>query len=153
MISLMLALLAPLASFADAPLKIISFRADWCPACHVFEPALSRALENYSRAQVELVTLDLTHLKSDPDSRDALIAATHTRLRIHNAGYLWDWYEGRTGMAVLIATGTGKPVACIDSRHSARDMTDTIELSLIEARSANAGEDGLSATACPDPLR
>ncbi len=95
----------------------------------------------------------MTHLKSGPDSREALTAATRIRLRIHNAGYLWDWYEGRTGMAVLVASGTGDPIACIDSRHTASDMTDTIELSLIEARSANAGQDGLSMTGCPDPLR
>ena len=97
--------------------------------------------------------MDMTHLKSGPESREALIAATKARLSIYQAAYLWDWYEGRTGMAVMISSETGEPVACADSRHSTDAISDKIALALILARSTARPGESLSSTDCPAPVR
>jgi thiol-disulfide isomerase/thioredoxin len=150
---LILGLLAPQASLAEAPVKIVNFTADWCASCHEFEPKFARALESYTVDEVELVTVDLTHLRSGDDSKQATIRASKALLRAHNAAYLWDWYGGYTGLAVMIASDTGEPISCVDKTYSARQISDRIKLAGILAEKAAPGRRRPDGADCPAPLR
>ncbi|WP_169711776.1 thioredoxin domain-containing protein [Henriciella litoralis] len=138
---------------AQAPVKLVNFTADWCTSCKVFKPVLAVALEDFTNKDVELITVDLTHLRSGPDSKQATIEASKALLRFHKAEYLWDWYGGFTGMAVMIAADTGEPMSCVDRRYSAKQITDTLVLSGILARKAAPGRRRPDGPDCPKPLR
>ncbi|MEM5518493.1 thioredoxin domain-containing protein [Henriciella sp. AS95] len=150
---MMIGLLAPQASFAQAPVKIVNFTADWCASCHVFEPKFARALENYTVDDVELITVDLTHLRSGEDSKAATIRASKALLGFHKAAYLWDWYGGYTGLAVMIAADTGEPISCVDKSYSTKQISDRIKLAGILATKAAPGRRRPDGADCPAPLR
>lgn len=149
----MIGLLVPQASFAEAPVKIVNLTADWCASCHEFEPKLARALENYTTEDIELINIDLTHLRAGPDSKQATIDASKALLRFHKASYLWDWYGGHTGMAIMIASDTGEPIACVDRAYSAKQISDRIKLAGILARKAAPGRRQPDGADCPAPMR
>jgi thiol-disulfide isomerase/thioredoxin len=150
----MLHLLLPVwTASAEAPVKLINFTADWCASCRVFEPKLARALESVTLDDVELITIDLTHLRSGKDSKQATIQASKALLRFHKAEYLWDWYGGYTGMGVMIATDTGEPISCVDRRHSIEQIESRLVLADILARRAAPGRRRPDGADCPDPLR
>ena len=151
--AMIVGLLAPMASFAEAPVKIVNFTADWCASCRDFEPKFARALEDYSYADVELVTVDLTNLRAGPASKQATIEASKALLRFHDAEYLWDWYGGFTGMAVMIASDTGEPISCVDRAYSAKQISDRIKLAGVLARHAAPGRRRPDGADCPPPLR
>lgn len=151
--AMIVVLLAPQASFAQAPVKIVNFTADWCTSCHEFEPKFAQALENYTTDEVELVTVDLTHLRAGPDSKQATIAASKAILGFHKASYLWDWYGGYTGMAVMIASDTGEPISCVDRSDSPKQISDRIKLARILAVKAAPGRRRPDGADCPPPLR
>ncbi|MAN75467.1 MAG: hypothetical protein CME84_15465 [Henriciella sp.] len=138
---------------AQPPVKLVNLTADWCVSCRVFEPKLSRALESVTNEDVELVTIDLTHLRSGDESRQATIDASKALLRMHHAEYIWDWYGGYTGMAVLIAADTGEPISCVDSRHTIEMIEARLQLSGILARRAAPGRRRPDGADCPAPLR
>lgn len=138
---------------AEAPVKLVNFTADWCTSCRVLEPKLSRALESVTIADVELVTIDLTHLRSGSDSRQATIDASEALLRFHKAEYLWEWYGGYTGMAVMIASDTGEPISCVDKRHSIEMIENRLALADVLARSAAPGRRRPDGADCPPPMR
>ncbi len=146
-------LLAPQAGLAQAPVKIVNFTADWCASCHEFEPKFARALENYTTDEVELVTIDLTHLRAGPDSKQATIRTAKALLGFHKAAYLWDWYGGYTGMAVMIAADTGEPISCVDRDYSPKQISDRIQLASILANNAAPGRRRPGGADCPPPLR
>ena len=152
---LILGLFASLAGTAlgEAPVKLVNLTAEWCISCRVFEPKLSRALESVTAEDVELVTIDLTHLRSGADSKSATIQASRALLRFHKAEYLWDWYGGYTGMAVMIASDTGEPISCVDKRHTVKQIEDRLALADILARRAAPGRRRPDGADCPPPLR
>jgi thiol-disulfide isomerase/thioredoxin len=140
-------------SAAQAPVKVVNLTADWCVSCRVFEPKLSRALESVTGEDVELVTIDLTHLRSGSDSRKATIDASKALLGFHKADYIWDWYGGYTGMAILIASDTGEPISCVDKRHSVEMIENRLALADVLARRAAPGRRRPDGADCPPPLR
>ena len=146
-------LLAAGQASAQAPVTLVNFTADWCLSCKAFEPELSRALEDFTMAELDLVTVDLTHLRSGADSKQATIKAARALLRFHRAEYLWDWYGGYTGMAVMIATDTGEPMSCVNRTHSAKQISDRLVLSGILARKAAPGRRRPDGPDCPPPRR
>lgn len=141
------------ASAAQAPVKVVNLTADWCVSCRVFEPKLSRALESVTDEDVELVTIDLTHLRSGSESRQATIDASKALLSFHKADYIWDWYGGYTGMAILIASDTGEPISCVDKRHSVEMIENRLDLADVLARRAAPGRRRPDGADCPPPLR
>lgn len=149
----MVGLACALPSSAEAPVKIVNFTAEWCASCHEFEPKFARALEDYTTQDVELITVDLTNLRAGPDSKQATIEASKALLRFHDAEYLWDWYGGFTGMAVMIASDTGEPISCVDQAYSAKQISDRIKLASVLATRAAPGRRRLDGADCPPPLR
>ena len=147
----MIGLACALPSFAEAPVKIVNFTADWCASCHEFEPKFARALEDYTTQDVELITVDLTNLRAGPDSKQATIEASKALLRFHDAEYLWDWYGGFTGMAVMIASDTGEPISCVDRGYSAKQISDRIKLASVLATRAAPGRRRPDGADCPPP--
>ena len=141
------------AAIGEAPVKIINLTADWCTSCKVFEPKLSRALESVTTEDVELVNLDLTNLRFGPESKSATIEASKALLRFHRAEYIWDWYGGYTGMAIMIASDTGEPISCVDLLHSIKNIEDRLALADILARRAAPGRRRPDGADCPKPLR
>ena len=99
------------------------------------------------------MTIDLTHLRSGTDSKSATIQASRALLRFHKAEYLWDWYGGYTGMAVMIASDTGEPISCVDKRHTVKQIEDRLALADILARRAAPGRRRPDGADCPPPLR
>ncbi|MEQ9315726.1 MAG: thioredoxin domain-containing protein [Henriciella sp.] len=153
LLSLTFAPITSQAQTAQAPVKIINLTADWCASCHEFEPKLARALETYTNAEIELINLDLTHLRAGPDSKQATIDASKALLRFHKASYLWDWYGGSTGMAIMIASDTGEPISCVDKAYSVKEISDLIQLAGILARKAGPGRRRPDGADCPAPMR
>lgn len=134
-------------------MTLVNLTADWCASCKIFEPKLSRALESVTTDEVELVTIDLTHLRSGPESKSATIQASKALLRFHRAEYIWDWYGGYTGMAIMIASDTGEPISCVDQRHSVKQIEDRLVLADILARRAAPNRRRPDGADCPKPLR
>jgi len=153
---------APAASADDTPspaagpaplVKIINFTADWCPNCRIVDPRIDEVLERQSPGEFELVELDMTDTwRASDEEKMAVFADVIRTADAHKAGYLWDWYGGRTGISVLIAADTGEPISCI----TAALDTDQIDFRFAEARilalRAPAGLRKPEGPACPPPM-
>ena len=125
---LIIGLLAPQASFAEAKLKLITLTADWCAKCHLLEPALSRALQAVPSGTVDYIEIDLTHMRDGPEARQGVSAASAAHLAIHKAGWIWEAYGERTGFAFLIDARSGEPFACLTSAIPAETMASQLKL-------------------------
>jgi len=155
LIVLCMALGLPMVAHADAPtLKIINFTADWCPNCQILNPRIDKAIEAYPAGTVERVDLDMT--KAGRRATDAQVKeASETAIGVsetHKAGYLWDWYGGITGIAVIIASDTGEPISCVMRPMSAKDIQGKIRLANKLVKGAPKGRRKPQGPDCPDPL-
>ncbi len=133
--------------------KIINFTADWCPNCRIVDPRIDEVLERQTPGEFELVELDMTKTwRASDEEKMAVFADVIRTADAHQAGYLWDWYGGRTGISVLIAADTGEPISCI----TAALDTDQIDFRFAEARiltlRAPAGLRKPEGPACPPPM-
>ena len=159
--TLLLAILSLIAAlFAQAEetgagipvVKIINFTADWCPNCAVVDPRIEEALARLDSPAFELVVVDMTDTKRTPaEVRDAAIIDAIRLVDSHQAGYVWDWYGGLTGLSTIIAADNGEPISCIAAQLS----VDEIEFRLKEARilgeKAPAGLRKPQGPDCPHP--
>jgi len=146
---LIIGLLAPQASFAEAKLKLITLTADWCAKCHVLEPALSRALQAVPSGSVDYIEIDLTHLRDGPEARRGIGAASAARLAVHKAGWIWDTYGERTGFAFLIDARSGEPLACLTSAIPAETMASQLKLASRMAGTRKITGPGSNSPDCP----
>ncbi|MEQ8557233.1 MAG: thioredoxin domain-containing protein [Henriciella sp.] len=145
----MIGLLVPQASFAQAPLKLIALTADWCAKCHVLEPALARALEETPDGTVDYVEIDFTHIRDGQQARQGIEGASKARLTLHKAGWLWERHGATTGLAWLIATDSGEPLACFTSAVSASAMAEEIRHSARLVESTSPGTRAITRPDCP----
>lgn len=137
---------------AEPVVKIINFTADWCPNCRIVDPRIDEALARLDSTDFELVEVDMTDTKRVPDDvRDATVVEAIRLVDSHQAGYVWDWYGGLTGISTVIAADNGEPISCIAAQLS----VDEIEFRLTEARilalRAPAGMRKPQGPDCPHP--
>lgn len=142
-----------LSSAADPSVKIINFTAKWCPLCRMLDPRLSDAVDQFADHGVILVELDMTRLtRSEDDAQKALIAQLQALTAAHKAAYLWDWYAGHAGIAVIIAGDNGEPLACITTALSTSQIEDRLQESVILAEKVKQGQRRPNGTDCPPPM-
>tara|TARA_Y100000052_G_scaffold22253_2_gene22915 strand:- start:13517 stop:14017 length:501 start_codon:yes stop_codon:yes gene_type:complete len=137
---LFLGLLASLSLFAQAQsattpkIQIVNFTADWCPACKVFDPRLTEALEQMADPGIEWLSVDLTITKTGSreqknqfwmDFVNDMIAAD--LLLVHKG---WNGFPN-TGYAVVLAADTKEPLVCF----MGAPPVDSLKLQLKEALS------------------
>jgi thiol-disulfide isomerase/thioredoxin len=138
---------------AEPVVKVVNFSANWCPLCRVLDPRVEEAVENFSARGVVLVEMDITHLHgSSVEEREALTAKLQTVAASHRATYLWDWYGGHAGVAVIIAADNGEPLTCITRALSLREIEDRLQESLVLASKVRPGARRPQGTDCPAPM-
>ena len=71
----------------------------------------------------------------------------------HKAGYLWDWYGGVTGIAVVIAADNGEPITCFMRSLDVKQIQDRLKLAKILAERAPPGRRKPEGPDCPAPMR
>ncbi|MEM9939540.1 MAG: thioredoxin family protein [Pseudomonadota bacterium] len=140
---------------AEPSLRIINFTADWCPNCQILNPRIDEAIKDYPEGSIELVNLDVTNAGRGADelSRTAAFADAIRLADQNKAGYLWDWYGGITGIAVVIAADTGEPITCLMRPLAVKDISDRLKHAKILAERAPAGQRKPGGPDCPAPMR
>lgn len=147
-----LALLAPRAS-AEPIVKVINFTADWCPNCQILDPRIAEVLERQAEGEFEYIELDMTRtVRASEETRMEVFADAIRTADSHQAGYLWDWYGGITGMAVLIAADNGEPISCLNRGLSVEDIDFRFAEARILALRAPAGARKPQGPDCPPPM-
>lgn len=141
----------PLAATAEPVLKIINFTADWCPNCHILNPRMAEAKTAFADELIEMVDLDMTHARG-PDKLDVFADAIRLA-QSHQAGYLWDWYGGATGIAVIIAADNGEPISCLNRALSVDQMIARMNEAMILSTRAPAGSRRPQGPDCPPPMK
>ncbi|MEL7232235.1 MAG: hypothetical protein AAGJ85_06975, partial [Pseudomonadota bacterium] len=113
------------------------------------------ALEAFPEGEIELVNLDMTNARSGQDER-TIINTHNDAIRLADsvkAGYLWDWYGGRTGIATVIAADNGEPITCFMRVLSVEQIEDRLKLAKILALRAPPGQRKPEGPDCPAPMR
>ncbi len=149
------ALLAPMLAHSEPVLKIVNFTAEWCPNCQILNPAMKNALTEIPAGQVELINLDMTHAGrgSDDFQRNAVYADAIRLADSHQAAYLWDWYGGVTGLAVIISADNGEPISCMNRILSEAQIADRLREATIISQRRTPGTRMPQGPDCPPPLR
>lgn len=140
---------------AEPAVKVINFTADWCPNCRVLNPRLAEALDKIDTDDALRVDLDLTALRGNEDEaeRAKMIEAIISQTYDHKVRYLWDWYGGFTGIAVIVAADNGEPLSCLHRNLSANKMGDLIRESLVLAQYSPPGKRRPEGPDCPPPMK
>ncbi|MEO1100752.1 MAG: thioredoxin family protein [Pseudomonadota bacterium] len=148
-----LALLAiaagPYAS-AEPAVKVLNFTAEWCPNCQILNPRLSEAMDTLSDDQVQRVDLDMTSARGA--RRPAVMAVIESDTRAHQAGYLWDWYGGATGLAAVISSDNGELLTCLLPANSVQDMQARLTQAILAQR-GTPGDRMPDETDCPTAFK
>ncbi|MEH6696847.1 MAG: thioredoxin family protein [Hyphomonas sp.] len=148
-----LVLVSTLSAAAEPSVKVVNFTANWCPLCRVLDPRLHDAVERFAERGAVLVNLDQTRLTlSDDTAQKVLVESLQQLTASHHAAYLWDWYGGQAGIAVLIAADNGEPLSCITSALTTNQIADRIQESIILATRVRAGARRPKGTNCPPPM-
>lgn len=148
-----LSLAAP-AAMAEPAIKVINFTAEWCPNCQIVDPRILEALEEFPAEAVEYIELDLTAMRGASDAeRRAIVEGLIRRAEGHQAGYLWDWYGGVTGLSAIIAADNGEPISCISRALDVEDISYRLTEARILAEKAPAGQRKPDGPDCPPPMR
>lgn len=143
LLSLVLATLVLLTgqAVADTKVKVIFFTADWCPNCGIVEPRLQSVLDGLQGDSVERIDIDVTAMSGASEMAQANIYADAIRtLQAANAEYLWDYYGGFTGVAVLVAADTGEPLSCFTAAVDEDTMTRRIRIDTARVSALPAGK-------------
>lgn len=136
-------------------LRIINFTADWCPNCRIMNPKIEEAMTQIPDGEVERVDLDMSTAGRGASEGDR-ITAWNNAIRLadtYQAAYLWDWYGGVTGIAVIISADNGEPISCLNRTFATEDIVSRLnEAKLISLRRP-AGSRMPDGADCPPPLR
>lgn len=136
-------------------LRLINFTADWCPNCRVLNPRLEEALEELDHGLVERVDLDMSRGGSNASDYDKVLAWNEA-IRVaesKQARYLWDWYGGITGIAVIISADNGEPISCVNRRFSKDQIVGRLKQAEIISKRRPAGSRMPEGPECPAPMR
>lgn len=152
-VSLILFCAGTVPASAEPALKIINFTADWCPNCLVLNPRIDEAISQFPEGDITRIDLDMT--AAGPGSSDMQkidTAAEAIRLaHTHEARYLWDWYGGATGIAVVIAADNGEPLSCFQRPMKSEEIAKRLKLAKILATSGQPGARKPGGPDCPPP--
>ena len=139
---------------AQSSLKIINFTADWCPNCQILNPRMDEAITAFNAGSIERIDLDMTKARRGGSVLE--IAGVHTAARDraaqHKAGYLWNWYGGVTGIAVVISADNGEPLTCFMRTLSTEDIQSRLRLALLLAEHGTPGRRKPEGPDCPPPM-
>ncbi|GAB5458741.1 MAG: hypothetical protein Hens3KO_17710 [Henriciella sp.] len=153
--SLIMFCMGAISANADPALKVINFTADWCPNCVALNPRIDEAMSQFPEGEITRIDLDMT--AAGPGSSDIQkidTAAIAIRLaHTHQARYLWDWYGGATGIAVVIAADNGEPLSCIQRPMKSDEIAERLELAKILATSGQPGARKPDGPDCPPPTQ
>ena len=141
----------PVMAAAEPVLKIIDFTADWCPNCHILNPRIAEAQTYFDDELIEMVELDMTDARG-PDKLDVFADAIRLA-QSHKAGYLWDWYGGRTGIAVIISADNGEPISCLSRALDVDQIKARLNEAIILSTHAPAGARRPQGPDCPPLMR
>lgn len=155
LITILLAIFAcALPAAAEPTVKVINFTAKWCPVCRMLDPRLHDAVERFEDRGAILVNLDQTRLtRRDDAAQKVLMENLHQLTASHNVAYLWDWYGGHAGIAVIVAADNGEPLTCITSALTTNQIADLLQESVILATRVRAGARRPKGTNCPPPKK
>ena len=149
---ILITLACALPATADPTIKVVNFTANWCPVCRMLDPRLHDAVERFADRGAILVNLDQTRVTlSDDAAQTAIVESLQQLTASHDAAYLWDWYGGQAGIAVIIAADNGEPLTCITSALTTNQIADRIQESVILATRVRAGARRPKGTNCPPP--
>lgn len=153
--SWILLICAALPAQAEPVLKIINFTADWCPNCQILNPRMDEAIASFPAGSIARVDLDMTKARRGTPVLE--VAAVHTNAintaDAHKAGYLWNWYGGVTGIAVVIAADNGEPITCFMRTLETQEIADRLKLAKILAERGTPGQRKPNGPDCPPPMR
>ena len=140
---------------ATPSVKIINFTADWCPNCQILNPRIDEVIARFDRGQVKRIDLDLTKAsrRAPQPERMKAFAGAIQRAEAHQASYLWDWYAGVTGIAVLISADNGEPISCVNRIMSVDDMEERLVQAILLAENGTPGKRKPDGPDCPAPMR
>lgn len=146
---------APLSAQAEPVIKVINFTAEWCPNCQILNPALEDAIAQFPEGEIELVTLDMTFAgRGTSQVQKLAVHADAIRLAdSHQAGYLWDWYGGVTGLAAIISADNGEPLSCVNRIFDAKGIEGALRQAQIITVRRTPGIRMPNGPDCPPPLR
>ena len=151
---ILVTLACALPATADPTIRVINFTASWCPVCRMLDPRLHDAVERFEDRGAILVNLDQTRLTRTDDIANAtLMEGLHQLTASHNVAYLWDWYGGHAGIAVIVAADNGEPLTCITSALTTNQIADLLQESVILATRVRAGARRPKGTNCPPPKK
>ncbi|MEM0986078.1 MAG: thioredoxin domain-containing protein [Pseudomonadota bacterium] len=137
----------------SATVKVVNFTADWCGNCQKMNPRLEDAVARFDTGEVAVINLDLTNSQSDDeDERIATFETAITTADANGVSYLWDWYGGLTGLAVLVSGDNGEPISCANSSLSADEIEGRLREALVLTLRAPAGSRKPNGPDCPPPL-
>ncbi|MEL6782620.1 MAG: hypothetical protein AAFO51_09600, partial [Pseudomonadota bacterium] len=100
------------------------------------------------------VDLDMTNAgrrNGDLERTNAIADAIRTA-DANQAGYLWDWYGGVTGLAAIVSADNGEPLACINRALSVDQIADRLKIAKVLAERAPAGQRKPNGPDCPAPM-
>lgn len=141
-------------AFALPAVKVIYFSATWCGNCKVLTPRLDDALTVFGPGEAQLVTVDLSKMLGGTENdRLAAVEAAEERLAAHEARYLWDWYGGFTGIAVVVSADTGEPLSCIMRLMTAGEISARIADGIFATHQLPPGARKPQGPDCPAPTR
>lgn len=141
------------AASAQPVVKVVNFTADWCPNCAVLNPMLDEAIDRFDAGQIEQVDLDLTDIaEADDETRQRVFLDAIALAQEHQAGYLWEWYPGVTGLAAIISADNGEPISCVNRALTTDEIAARLEEALVLALRAPAGRRKPAGPDCPPPI-
>jgi thiol-disulfide isomerase/thioredoxin len=153
LIIIALVLASALPATAEPTVKVVNFTANWCPLCRILDPRLHDAVERFENRGAILVNLDQTHLTQRDDAgQKPLVERLQQLTASHDVAYLWDWYGGHAGIAVIVAADNGEPLTCITSALATDQIADLLQESVILATRVSAGARRPKGTNCPPQM-
>lgn len=121
------------APFAGTPEVIAaSFVSDWCGACKILEPKLSKVIPAFAEAPVKFVSLDFT-FGNRPELAQRAAADGYS--------VVYARFAGATGFTLLIDAKSGEIIDRLTIIDSERSMRERINRALAQA----VAEDGSTA--------
>ncbi len=125
----------------DGPeILVLNFTADWCPNCQIMEPRMNAVFPEFG-TRIERVDLDFTATRTGTELEAVqTFSGAIKRLDEAQAAYLWEYYAGVTGVAVLVAADSGEPLSCITRVVSEDMIRDQIAFDLVRVSQLEPGE-------------
>lgn len=141
-----------LSAHCQPEVKIVNFTADWCPNCRILDPRIDEAISRFDGNDFEQVILDHSEMKGASQTQKKAIGLDLIERALeHDVRYLWDWYGGVTGIAVIVAADTGEPLSCIMRVLSTDDIEDRLKEGFLLATKGPPGARRPNGPDCPSP--